>query len=139
MATFVRFDSLTEALAGKVHDLGNDSLKVMLTNSAPSSANTVKADIAEISAGGGYTAGGIPVTVASSFRSGATYKLVLDDIVLTAAGGTVGPFRYAVLYNDTATNDELIGYWDRGVSVTLEDTDTVTLDLDPSAGILTLG
>ena len=99
----------------------------------------MKADITEISAGNGYTAGGATATVSSSGQSGGTYKLVLADVVFTASGGTIGPFRYAVLYNDTATNDELIGWWDRGVSVTLEDGDDATLDLDPTAGIFTLG
>lgn len=138
MASFVKFNSFVEALAEKVHNLGADTLKVMLTNSAPSASNTVKADITEISAGNGYPAGGTAASITSSSQTSGTYKLVLADVVFTASGGSIGPFRYAVLYNDTATNDELIGYWDRGASITLSDTDSFTWDADPTNGILTL-
>lgn len=119
MATVQIFNSFKEAVAEKKHDLGADVLKFMLTNTAPSLANTVKADLTEITAGFGYTAGGTAVTVSSSAQSGGTYSLVLAACTFTAAGGTIGPFRYVILYNDTATNDELIGYVDYGTSYTL--------------------
>lgn len=135
MATFTKFYCFVEDLAEKVHNLGSDTLKVMLTNSAPDAANTLAANITEISAGNGYTAGGMTVTITSSAQSSGTYKLVGSDPSITASG-TVGPFRYAVLYNDTATNDPLIAYWDRGSSVTLASGDTFTLDLDATNGIL---
>lgn len=137
MATFNKFNSFTEALAEKSHNLGSDTLKVMLTNTAPVATNTVKANISEISAGNGYTAGGTAATISSSSQSSGVYKLVLADVVFTATGA-VGPFRYAVLYNDTATNDELIGWWDYGSAVTLADTETFTVDFDASAGVLTI-
>ena len=111
MAAFNKFNSFVEALAEKVHNLGSDTLKVMLTNSAPSATNTVKADLTEISAGNGYTAGGTQATISSSAQTSGTYKLVLADVVFTATG-SVGPFRYVVLYNDTATNKELLGWYD---------------------------
>lgn len=138
MAAFNKFNSLAEALAEKVHNFGADTLKVMLTNTAPVATNTVKANITEISAGNGYTAGGSAVTVTSSSQASGVYKLVVSDVTFTASGGSIGPFRYAVLYNDTATNDELIGYWDRGASITLSDTDTFTFDADPTNGIFQL-
>lgn len=119
MATVQIFNSFKEAVAEKKHDLGADALKFMLTNTAPSLANTVKADLTEIAAGFGYTAGGTAVTVTSSAQSGGTYSLVLAACTFTAAGGSIGPFRYVVLYNDTATNDELIGFVDYGASYTL--------------------
>lgn len=124
MASYTKFNSFVEALAEKVHNLGADTLKVMLTNSAPLASNTVKADITEISAGNGYTAGGTAASVSSSAQSSGTYKLVLSDVVFTASGGSIGPFRYAVLYNDTASNDELIAFWDYGSSVTLASTES---------------
>lgn len=127
MATVQIFNSFKEAVAEKKHDLGADTLKFMLTNTAPSLANTVKADLTEITAGFGYTAGGTAVTVSSSAQSGGTYSLVLAACTFTAAGGSIGPFRYVILYNDTATNDELIGYVDYGTSYTLPDGQPFTI------------
>lgn len=138
MATYNKFQSFVEAVAEKKHNLGADTLKVLLTNTAPVNTNTVKADLTEISAGNGYTAGGTAATISASAQSGGTYKLTLADVVFTASGGSIGPFRYAVLYNDTASNDELIGWWDRGSSLTLADGDSVTIDFDASNGVLTI-
>jgi hypothetical protein len=138
MAAFNKFNSFVEAVAEKKHDLGADALKVLLTNTAPVAANAVKADLTEIAAGNGYAAGGTQATQASSAQTSGTYKLVLNDVVFTASGGPIGPFRYAVLYNDTATNDELIAWWDRGSSLTLEDGDTFTVDFNATDGVLTL-
>jgi hypothetical protein len=135
MASFVKFYSFVEAVAEKTHNLGSDTLKVALTNSAPSQSNTQLSNITQISNGNGYTTGGTAVTVTASSQTTGTYKLVGNDVVFTATGA-VGPFRYAVLYNDTATNDELIGYWDYGSSVTLANTETFTVDFDGTNGIL---
>ena len=138
MATFNKISSFVEALSEKVHNLGADTLKIMLTNSAPIASNTVKANLTDISAGFGYTAGGTAVTITTSAQTAGLYKLIGDDVVFTAAGGSIGPFRYAALYNDTATNDELIGWWDYGSSITLLTGETLTVDLDASNGILTV-
>ncbi len=138
MAAFNKFQSFVEALAEKVHNLGADSLKVMLTNTAPVAANSVKANLTDISAGNGYTAGGTAATISSSAQTSGTYKLVLADVVFTASGGSIGPFRYAVLYNDTATNKELIGWWDYGSAITLASGETFTVDFDATNGVLTL-
>lgn len=138
MAAFNKFDSFVEAVAEKAHNLGSDTLKVMLTNSAPVATNTQKSDLTEISAGNGYTAGGTAATISSSAQTSGVYKLVLADVVFTASGGSIGPFRYAVLYNDTATNDELIGYWDYGSALTLADGESLTVDFDPTNGVLTI-
>lgn len=138
MASFNKIYSLVEALAEKKHDFGADTLKIMLTNSAPIATNTVKADLTDISAGNGYTAGGTAVTITASAQTAGLYKLVGDNVVFTASGGSIGPFRYAVLYNDTASNDELIGWWDYSSSITLLAGETLTVDLDDSNGILTI-
>jgi hypothetical protein len=138
MATFTKFQSFVEKVAEKVHNLGSDSLKVMLTLTAPSaSASNVKADLTEITAGNGYTAGGTAASITSSAQTSGTYKLVLGDVVFTATGA-VGPFRYVVLYNDTATNKDLIGFYDYGSSLSLASGDTFTVDFDPSTGVLTI-
>lgn len=134
MATFNKFNSFTEALAEKVHNLGSDTLTVALTNTAPVATNTVLANITQIS----YTnLSSRVITTTSSAQTSGTYKLVLADLVLTASG-SVGPFQYVVIYNDTATNDELIGWYDYGSALTLANTDTLTLDFDQTNGLIQL-
>lgn len=140
MASFNKFNQFVEDVAEKVHNLGADTLKVLLTNTAPVATNAIKGNLTEISAGNGYSAGGTAATISSSAQTSGTYKLVLADVVYTASGGSVGPFRYAVLYNDTPTSpaDPLIGWWDYGSSITLADTETFTVDFDGTTGVLTL-
>lgn len=136
MATLTKFYSFVEAIHEKKHNLGSDTLKVLLTNTAPSLSNTVKADISgELSTANGYTSGGATITVTSSAQSSGLYTLIASDVTWTASGGSIGPFRYAVIYNDTATNDELIGYIDYGYSVTVASGQTFTIDFDQTSGL----
>lgn len=107
-----------------------------MTNTAPSASNTVLADITQIANGNGYTTGGTQATQVTSAQTAGTYKLVLNDVTFTASGGTIGPFRYAVLYNDTATNDELIGYWDYGTSLSTTSGNSFLVDLSATNGVL---
>ena len=109
----------------------------MLTNTAPVATNAVKADITQIAAANGYVTDGNTAAITSSVQTTGTYKLVLGDVVFTATGA-VGPFRYAVLFNSTATNGELIGWWDYGSSISLANGETFTVDFDPSTGVLQL-
>jgi hypothetical protein len=138
MATAVKFQDFVEQLGKGVHNFGTHTLKVALTNSAPSaSTNTVLADITQISNGNGYTTGGATVGSVTYTESGGTGTLAGADVVFTATG-SVGPFRYAVLYNDTPTSpaDPLIAYWDYGSSITLANGETFTVDW--GASILTV-
>ena len=133
MATYLKFNSFVEAVAEKVHNLGSDSLMVALTNTVPVAGNTVLANITQIA----YTnLSSRVLTTSSSAQTAGTYKLVIADLTLTSTGGTTGPFRYVVIYNDTATNDELIAYFDYGSALTLSDSDNVILDFDVSNGLL---
>lgn len=138
MAAFNKFNQFAEDVYEKVHNLGADTLKVMLTNTAPVATNSIKGNLTEISAGNGYSAGGTAATITSSAQTSGTEKLVLADVIFTASGGTIGPFRYAVLYNDTPTSpaDPLIGWWDYGSAITLADGETFTVDFDPTTGVL---
>lgn len=140
MASFNKFNQFVGDVGAKVHNLNADTLKIMLTNSAPSATNAIKTDITEISAGNGYSAGGTAIGSNTYSQSSGTGKLVGNDVVFTASGGSIGPFRYAVSYNDTPTSPAkpLIGWWDYGSSVTLASGETFTVDLDQTNGILTL-
>lgn len=139
MASYNKFNQFVQDLANKKHDLSADTFKVMLTNSAPSAANSIKSDITDISAGNGYTAGGTASTITSSTQTSGTEKWILTDVVFTASGA-VGPFRYAVLYNDTQSSPvkPLIAWWDYGSAVTLASGDTFTVDFDGTNGVLTI-
>jgi hypothetical protein len=139
MAAFQKFNAFSGAAAQKKHNLNADSLKIMLTNTAPDFVNNaVKADLTDIAAGNGYAAGGSVAAFVSGVDTAGLYKLILAPVQFTAAGGNIGPFRYAVLYNDTATNKDLIGGWDYGVAITLTNGNSFTVNLDQVNGTLTL-
>lgn len=140
MASAQKFNSAVEYLAEGVMNLGSDTLKLLLTLTAPTSSNSVKADLTEISAGNGYSAGGNTVTVSSSSQTSGTYKLVCADSTFTASGGAIANFRYAVLYDDTPSSpaDPLLLFWDYGSTVSLASGESFTVDFDPSSGVLTI-
>lgn len=136
MAVFNKFNVFAKDVAEGKHNLATNQLRVALTNTAPVATNQVLSDITEIS----YTnLSSRNVTTTSSSQTSGTYKLVLADLTLTASG-PVGPFRYAVLYNDTQTSPAkpLIGWVDRGDSISLQAGETVTIDFDQANGALTL-
>jgi hypothetical protein len=134
LASFVKLNGFVEHLAEKVHNLGSDALTLALSNTAPGSEGTpptgstaacVLANVTQIS----YTnCSSRVLTVSASAQSGGTYGLTVNDLTLTASGGTVGPFRYVYIFNDTAASDQLIGYYDYGSSITLADGETFLFD-----------
>ena len=137
MATFNKFNAFVENVAEKVHNLGSDQLVVALTNSAPLASNSVLADITQIT----YTnLSSRNITTSTSSQTSGLYKLVVNDLTLTASGGSVGPFRYIVVYNDTPTSpaDPLIGYYDYGSGLTLASGESLTIDFDGVNGLLTI-
>jgi hypothetical protein len=137
MATFNKFNAFVEHLSEGVHNLQSNQLVIALTNTAPVATNSVLADLTQIA----YTnLSSRNLTVASSAQTSGTYKLTVNDITLTASGGSVGPFRYVVIYNDTPTSpaDPLIGYYDYGSSLTLAAGETITIDFDNTNGLLQL-
>lgn len=139
MPAFQKFQAFAKAVADGKHNLSTAQLKIALTNTAPNAATAgVLADIAatEVS----YTnCSSRNVATTASAQTGGTYKLTCADLDVFATGGSVGPFRYAVLYNDSAIAKDLIGSYDRGDSITLLDGEKVTIDFDQAAGVLTLG
>lgn len=137
MPSLTRFYQFSEDLAHKVHNLGSDTLKVILSNTAPALTNEVKADITELSTSGGYTAGGQSLTVTTSAQTSGVYYLIANDLTWTGSGGGF-TFRYAIVFNDTPTSpaDPLIGYVDYGYSVTIASGQTFTFDISGSNGLI---
>jgi hypothetical protein len=142
MATFNKFNIFVANLAHKIMDLSTsaDALKVALSNTLPVATNQVFADIVEISSGNGYTAGGTASTISSSGQVSGTYRLISGNVTFTASGGTIGPFRYVVIYDSTPSspNKPLIGWYDFGSNVTLNSADTFTVAFDQTNGVLSI-
>ena len=136
MPALTKFQSLSEAKHLKKIHFGTDTFKIYFTNTAPdAAADAVKADLpTEIASTGGYSAGGYTVTVASAVHTTGTFIWKLTDLIVTATGGDVGPFRYMCVYSDTSTNDDLIGYLDYGSALTILSGQTFTFDFDPTNG-----
>lgn len=129
---YQKYENFTEDLVKGVHlmDAANHELKVALTNTAPTlTTDEILGDITEIGAGNGYTAGGDDAQNTVT-RSGGVTSVVGQDVTWTAGGGTIGPFRYVVLYNDTPAGpvDPLIAVWDNGSNVTLQIGESFTID-----------
>ena len=134
MASFVKINSFVENLAEKKIDLSGAELTVALTNTAHTATWDELADLTQVS----YTnLSSRVITVTSSAQTSGTYKLVLEDLTLTASGA-VGPFRYIYIYDDGSTGDKLICYYDYGSEVTMANGDTFRIDFDGSAGALTI-
>lgn len=136
MATFTKFQPFVEYLAEKAFNLGSDTLTVALSAaaSAPTNTDGLLSDITEIT----YTnLSSRVITTTASAQSAGTYKLTLQDLVLTASGA-VSTFRYVTIYDDTAASDHLVGFYDYGGDVTLASTETFTIDWDDSGGALTI-
>jgi hypothetical protein len=139
MAVFNKFNSFTSELGKGTHNFSAHVLKAAFSNTAPVATNSVLADITQIAASGGYVAGGVTLDAITWTTASGVAKLTIADEVFTATG-SVGPFRYVVIYNDTPTSpaDPLIGWYDYGSSITLNTNETLTIDFDATNGVLTV-
>lgn len=139
MATGNKFNAFAAAPYNAGVNLGSDTIKLMLTNTLPLATNTQYSDISatELANGNGYTTGGATVTLVSSSQSSGLYKYIgsLASPTWTATG-SMGPFRYAVMYDSSASTKYLIGWWDYGSSITLSSSNTFTGILDGTNGVL---
>lgn len=123
MAAFNKFQPWVEYLVEGANT-GSDAFVIALTNTAPSAANGVLADLTQIT----YTnLSSRALTTASSSQTGGVQTVDFNDIVLTASGGSVGPFRYLAIYDDTVASDPLVGWYDYGSSITLADGEALTV------------
>lgn len=138
MATATLFESFSEQQLIAPVDFNSDTLKFALSNTAPNaSTNDFFNDITEISAGNGYTAGGVTAATVAVSRTGDTTKVSADDAVVTASGA-VGPFQYVILYKSTgvSSTSPLIAYWTLASAITMASSDTFTIDINPTNGFL---
>jgi hypothetical protein len=138
MATFNKFFCFVQDVGRKVHNLNSDTLKIALTNSSPTTANTVLADIFQISTGNGYSSGGTAIGSTTYSQSGGVAALTGNNVTFTATGGSMATFRYAVIYNSTAAGGPLISWVDYGSSITLAIGESLVVDLTTNTNILTL-
>lgn len=145
MAAYNKFNNWVHYLVGGVSGqsvaLVSDAIKCMLTNTAPVATNSKYSDISgtELANGNGYTTGG-SVSAVSTANSGGTETVTAADITFTATG-SMGPFRYAVLYDTTPSDKPLICWFDYGSSITLNSGDTFTVEpnsASPSGTLFTL-
>jgi len=129
MATYQKYDSGIKHLATDIN-CATDTFKIALTNTAPvAGTHEFLADTTEIATGNGYTAGGVTVPVTTS-ETGGVFSVAPDgDKVISASGGTIGAFRYAVFYSDTPTGKPLLSFFDYGSSITLNDGESLTIDV----------
>jgi hypothetical protein len=132
--TFEKFQVLSEHIAEKVHNFDTDTIKIALSNTGPTaSTDDTLSDITQISGVNGYVSGGFEITVSTN-RSGGTTSIVGTDASLEASGGSIGPFRYVILYNDTPTSpaDPLIAFWNLGAEFTITDGGVFVFDFGSS-------
>lgn len=143
MVAFNKFQDFAEQLCLGKHNLNTDALHVYLSNAVPSaSLDAVKADLAEIAAGNGYTADGID-TLNTMAESGGTATLTGTKAVWTASGGSMAAFQYVVLMNFTQTSPlkPLVAWFDYGSALTLLTGETFSVKFngsDTTGTILTL-
>jgi hypothetical protein len=130
MAIYNKFNQFVQDLAEKVHNLSTDQLEVYLSNALPDpAADLVKTDLAEIATGSGYTG---PVdTQNTGAEASGTYTLTGTKVVITATGA-MAAFRYVVLFNTTPATDPLIGFWDYGSSLSLQNGETFSIKFNNS-------
>lgn len=140
MASFSKFNDFVEQLCKGVHDFSTHTFKCALFTSGVDAADATYSDISatEVANGYGYTTGGETLSVSVSETSGTVKVSVTADKTWTASEGSISNIRYAVIYNDSATNKNLVCYWDYGSQVTLSDGESFTVDFDQTNGIFTI-
>jgi hypothetical protein len=118
-AIWNKFNDFVEQLAKKQHDLNADAIMIMLTNEQPLATDTVKGDMAELANGNGYTTNGAD-SQNTATETGGTLTVVGVDITWTCDTAPMGPFRFAVAYNNTGATKYVVGWYDYLSSITLQ-------------------
>jgi hypothetical protein len=136
-AAFQRFNVLTQHVLEAKHNFLTNTFKLFLTNTAPNSEDSFRSDLVEIAAGNGYPLLGIVAPVVL-LRVGTKTTISAPPVIIAASGGSVGPFQYVVLYNSTSGTRPLVGWWDYGSPVTLQSSETLTVQFDALNGVFSI-
>lgn len=138
MASFNKFNNFTDDLMKGVMNLNSDTIKALLTNTAPVATNHVYSDISgnELANGNGYTTGGATVGGTGVSNSSGTESLAANPTTWTSSTGSMGPFRYIVYYDSTPSTKTLIGWYDYGSALTLNGANGDTFTITPAGSVL---
>jgi hypothetical protein len=129
---FQRFESFTSAVAKKLHNLDTDQMVVALATGVDPE-DEVLTDITQIT----YTnLSARQLGAMAGTTAGGTFSMKRQNLTMTSTGGTTGPFRYCVVYNDTSVAKNLVGFYDWGSNLTLENGDSLTIQFDATQGLL---
>jgi len=127
---FHTFDVWVSFGSSSLYDLVNDQMDVWLTNETPDPANHEGHDpkvpaaknLEQIPFGFGYE-GPIDIQQTNAFV-GPIFTLSGEPILITAKGGSIGPFRFVVLEDaDLIIGGApvVIAFWDHGEETTILD------------------
>lgn len=140
MATAVVFHEAISKIGQKLIDLDSDTFKAVLSNTLPSQANaSLLADLTLITEENGYAA--LTMTGAAFTETAAgsgIWEWTVDDFSWEADGGSFGPFRYVIWYDDSVAGDPLLAYADLGSSITITDGNTLFVDISDN-GVFRIG
>lgn len=148
MAAYNKFNQFVQDVCQGLHVIktaAGNTYKVALTNTSPNAGDTVvdnsvppavcksTSNATELATGSGYTAGGTSIgapTTAS--QSAGTFTMAAGQVVITSSG-TIGPFRYVFLWNDstaTSATRPPVAWWDYGSSISLNSGETFTIQFN---------
>jgi hypothetical protein len=115
-------------LAKKAIDLSADTIKIILMNTTfafdkDSHATLANVTADQLSTANGYTQDNKELANKSVTEDDANdkAKMTCDDVTWTASGGAIGPTGAAILYDDTTSDDTVIGCIDFGTDYTIPD------------------
>jgi len=140
-SSFYKFNQFVEDLGHSLHVLDTNEVKILLTNTVPNAADNVidtvstpcivkaTSNAVEVAAAAGYVKGGEIITVPVFAQIGGVAKFYGVKVTWTA-GAAIGPFQYAVIYNNStgaAATRPVIGWYNYGAPVTLGIGETFTI------------
>jgi hypothetical protein len=109
------------------HLFGTHTFRMGLSNTSIATSVTDTTGVTAISTGSGWS-GPFTTTATMTDGTGTASAAFADSSTITASGGSIGPFRYGYIYNDSTTPKLLIGTVDFGSAITITDGNSVVID-----------